>query len=139
MSHFRATTAQFAPAIRNTFSVGGLKLERNFSKSEKLMNRRDRSRSKTGAGRTTLLFDRNFETTEEKLADFETRFSAALRDGRTERRREKNRSRSPNSRAATAKSDGSGGTMHVAHLRTRRLFARSLHEGRCTGTTTTTG
>lgn len=25
MSHFRTTTAQFAPAIRNTFSNGGLK------------------------------------------------------------------------------------------------------------------
>lgn len=66
MSHFRATTAQFAPAIRNTFSDGGLNSKRNFSKSEKWMNRHDSlfplfwKQSVNGRH----FFNRNFETAE---------------------------------------------------------------------------
>lgn len=61
MSHFRSTTAQFAPAIRNTFSDSGLKAERNFNKSEKWMNRRGVPESKTERDEQHF-FDRNFKT-----------------------------------------------------------------------------
>jgi len=113
--------------FRNTFSDGGSKPERNFSnESARPYRKRHFFRSK-------------FRNSVGKVRGPETQVRAALQEKRMERGEKKSIEITEFARdgeTTVTRSDGSDGTIHVTHLRMRRFFARLLHEGRCSGTTT---
>lgn len=120
MSHFRATTAQFVPAIRNTFSDGGLKpgekLEQvgETKKSDTAVSEFEKpsgGRAGTFSLHVSEARERKLRTPEKKRGEREENHTEFARDG---------------GNGSIGRVGGLGGTMHVTHLPTRRFFARSF-------------